>query len=265
MATKSIINEKAKLEQHRKEDKAFFAMMIAFAVTLIIEFALIYLYRKYYAGYNYRPVLRLIQWTFLGITALSGIAFIYCAVTKKSAYLKRLFATGAVLFGCAVIIRLTNTLGIVSLSTSCIVVPVILLLYIIYQIYQVEFFVASLFSALGIFTMWYTAKVFYIRYSMRLYVMWGVLALLIVLAVITFFAMKNSGFIGNGKLRFKLYGPKTSYKSLYLTCGVTAGLFLVYYLFEKVIFQYPLITPYIMAAFAAYAFIAAIYYTIKLM
>ncbi len=264
MATKSIINEKSRLEQQRKEDKAFFAMMLAFAVAMVIELALIYLYRRYYAGANYRPVLRIIQWAFLGVTALAGLTFIYCAAAKKYKYLRRLFAVGAVFFGCAVIIRLTNTLGIVALSTSCTVVPIILLLYIIYQIYQIEFFVASLFSALGIFTMWFTAKVFYIKYFKRLYVMWGVLALLAIFAAVTYLARKNNGFLGKGNFRLKVFGPRTSYKSLFLTYGVTLGLFLVYFLIEKVIFRYPVIMP-VMAAYAAYAFIAAIYYTIKLM
>ncbi len=265
MATKSVINEKLKQEQRIKEDKAFYTMMVAFVVAFVIEFALVTLYRRYAAGENYRPVLRIIMWIFLGITALSGIGFIYSAATKRFKYLKPLFAVGAVFFGCAVILRLTNIMGywaITVLQASCTVVPVAALLYVVFLIYQIEFFMSALFGSLGIFTMWYTQKVFYIRYFKRLYVMGGVTALLVVVAALTFYAMKNKGYIGGGEYRLRVFSPKTSYKSLYTTYAVTLGLFLVYLLIEKLL--YPMIIPVIIA-FAAYVFVTAIYYTIKLM
>ncbi len=265
MAAKTIMNEKLKNERRAKEDKAFFTMVIAFVVALAIEFALITLYRRYAAGENYRPLLRTIMWAFLGVTALCGIGFIYSAATKKFRYLKPLLAAGAVFFGCAVILRLTNIMGywsVTVLQVSCTVVPVAVLLYLVFLIYQVEFFMSALFGALGIFTMWFTRKVFYISYYKRFYVMAGVAALLVVLAALTYYAMKNKGYIGKGDFRLRVFGPKTSYKSLYTTYGVTLGLFLIYLIVENLL--YPMIIP-IIIAFAAYVFVTAIYYTIKLM
>lgn len=262
MATKSMLNEQLKQEQHRKEDRAFYTLIIAFAVGLIIEVALISLYRAYFAGENYRPTLRIVQWAFLGITALSAITFIYSAITKKFNYLMPLVGIGGTFFLLAVILRLTNVLGTIALQVSTTVFPIIVLLFAIYKIYQTEFFMSSLFGALGIFTMWYTRKVFYMHYHQRLFVMLGVVALVIILAALTFTAMKNKGCIGGGALHLRLFAPKTSYKSLYITYGVTLGLFLVYLLLEWIF--YPLIIP-IIIGFAAYVFITAIYYTIKLM
>lgn len=258
MSTKSVLNEKLKQEQRRKEDRAFYTMVLALAIGAVLEFALIALYRRYSVGANYRPVLRIIMWTLLAVTATSGIAFIVAAVKKKFKYLPYLLAVGGLSFLIAVILRLTNTLGIIALKVSCTACPVILLLFIIFLIYQTEFFMAAMFGSLGVFTIWVTKKVFYIRYYKRLYVMIGVIALLVLLAAVTYIAMKNKGYIGKGDWKLRLFSPKTSYKALYITYGITLALLLIYRIFEIYMF-YPVII-----AFAAYVFVSAIYYTIKL-
>jgi len=92
--------------------------------------------------------------------------------------------------------------------------------------------------------------------------MGGVALLLIILAVLTFIAMKNKGYIGKGDWKFRLFAPRTSYKALFLTYGVTLGLFAIYLLTEVLL--YPVSMPFIIA-FAGFIFISAIYHTIKLM
>jgi hypothetical protein len=259
VASNNSIKAKAKLDQRKKEDTVFYKMLAAFAIALILEITIVSLYRRYSGGANYRPVLRLIMWSFLWLTAADGVAFIAALVTKKFRYLRSLFALGAFLFGSAVFLRLINTTGILALRIGCIACPIILLLYVCYLIYQTEFFMTSLISSLGIFTIWITRRVYYIDYYNHLWVMLGVSLFILASAIVTFAAMKNKGFIGKGEWRLRVFAPRTSYLSLFITYGSALALFGLYLIFGPPLF-YPVII-----AFSGYLFVSAIYYTVKLM
>lgn len=259
MALNKSLKAKAKLDQKKKEDTIFYKMLAAFTVALILEITIVSLYRRYSGGANYRPALRLIMWALLWLTAADGVAFIAALVTKKFKYLRSLFALGVFLFGSAVFLRLVNTTGILAVRIGCIACPVILLLYVCYLIYQTEFFMTSLISALGIFTIWITRRVYYIDYYNHLWVMLGVSLFILASAIVTFLAMKKKGVIGKGEWRLRVFPPRTSYLSLFITYAAALALFGLYLIFGPLIF-YPVII-----AFAGYLFVSAIYYTVKLM
>jgi hypothetical protein len=259
VASKKSLKAKSKIEKSKKEDELFYRMLAAFVIALILEITVVTLYRRYCAGANYRPVLRTIMWTFLWLTAIDGAAFIASLVTKRFKYLRSLFALGLFLFGCAVFLRLVNLYGLLTLKIGCIACPVILLLYISYLIYQPEFFMTFLLSALGVFTIWITRRVYYINYYKHLYVMFGVSLFILATAIVTFFAMKNKGVLGKGEWRLRVFPPRTSYLSLFITYGLTLLLFGIYLIFGPPIF-YP-----VMVVFAGFLFVSAIYYTVKLM
>lgn|GEM_PF-905328 len=259
MASNKSLKAKSKIEKSRKEDLIFYKMLVAFVVALVLETTVVTLYRRYCAGANYRPVLRTVMWAFLWLTAVDGAAFIASLAAKRFKYLKSLFALGIFLFGCAVFLRLVNLYGLLTLKIGCLACPVILLLYICYLIYQPEFFMTFLLSALGVFTIWITRRVYYINYYKHLYVMLGVSLFIVLSAIVTFIAMKNKGVIGKGEWRLRVFPPKTSYISLFITYGATLALFGIYLIFGPPIF-YPVIV-----VFAGYLFISAIYYTVKLM
>lgn len=259
MASNNSLKAKAKLDQRKKEDAVFYKMLAAFAVALILEIMIVTLYRRYSDGANYRPILRTVMWGLLWLTAADGAAFIAALVTKRFKYLRSFFALGLFMFGSAVFLRLINTVGILALKIGCIACPVVLLLYICYLIYQTEFFMTSLVSTLGIFTIYITRRVYYINYYKHLWVMLGVSLFILVSAIITFAAMKNNGLIGKGRWRLMVFEPKTSYVSLFITYASALALFGLYLVFGPPLF-YPVII-----VFAGYLFVSAIYYTVKLM
>ena len=262
-ASNKSLKAKAKIEKKKekskKEDLVFYKMLAAFTIALALEITVVSIYRRYIGGANYRPVLRIIMWACLWLTAVDGVAFIAALVTKRFKYLRSLFALGAFLFGSAVFLRLVCLYGLLALKIGCLACPAILLLYVSYLIYQPEFFMTFLLSVLGIFTIWITRRVYYINYYKHLYVMFGVTLFILASAIVTFIAKKNKGFIGKGEWRLRVFPPKTSYRSLFITYGATLALFGVYLLIGPVVF-YPVI-----AVFAGYLFVSAIYYTVKLM
>lgn len=263
--TNKELKEQLKIEKRKSEDKSFYTMLIAFAVALVIELALATLYRKYYAGAYYGFTLRKIMFGFLGVTAAAGIAFIVATVTCKFKYLKPLLAIGAVFFAMAVELRLINTIGLMAIKVGCMACPVILVLFLIYLIYQTEFFMVALVGGLGLFSVWFakTGLLYPGLFFIRMNVLIGSAIFTAILAILTFIVMKSKGYAGMGKWRFRVFEPKTSYLSLFITYALTLVLLALYFFLELV--SYTLILKVVLIAFAAYLFASAIYYTIKLM
>ena len=265
--TSRELKDKFKEEQKKIEDRSFYTMLTAFATALVIELALITLYRKYYVGAYYGFTLRTIMFVFLGITAVAGIAFIVSAVTCKFKYLKPLFAAGFVFFALAVEIRLINTIGIAAIKVGCMAFPVLLVLFLLYIIYQPEFFMTAVLGTVGMFAAWMTKSAFFIPmlFNSRHYYLSVAAAFIILLAVFTLIVKQNKGFLGKGKWRFRVFEHKTSYASIFISLAITFLLVALLLLSEIFLFKFLLLYKLVLIVLAAYVFGSAIYYTIKLM
>ncbi len=270
MAAKTTSRElknKLKEEQRKKEDKSFYIMLTAFATAFIIEMALITLYRQYYAGAYYGFTLRTIMFVLLGMTAAAGVAFIAAAVTCRFRYLKPLFAAGFVFFALAVEIRLVNTIGIAALKAGCMACPILLVLFLIYLIYQPEFFITALLGTVGMFSAWLTKSAFFvpILFAGRHYYPSAAAAFILLLAVFVLVVKMNKGFLGKDKWRFRVFDPKTSYTSIFISLALTFVIVVLLLLSEIFLFRVILLYKLALIVLAAYVFGSAIYYTIKLM
>ncbi len=265
--TSRELKDKLKDEQKRNEDKSFYTMLTAFATALVIELVLVTLYRKYYAGAYYGFTLRTFMFVFLGITAAAGVAFIVAAVTCKFKYLKPLFAAGFVFFAMAVEIRLINIIGLAAIKVGCIACPVLLVLFLIYVIYQPEFFMTALVGTVSMFAVWMTKTAFFlpILFNGRNYYLIGAAAFIVLLAAFTFIVKLNKGFFGKGKWRFRVFEPKTSYTAIFISLALMFALVALFLVFELLLFKVLLVYKLVLIVLAAYVFGSAIYYTIKLM
>lgn len=265
--TSRELKDKLKAEQRKTEDKSFYTMLTAFAVALVIELTLITLYGKYYAGAYYGFTLRTIMFVFLGITAVAGIAFVASAVTGKFKFLKPLFAAGFVFFAMAVEIRLINTIGIAAIKVGCMAFPVLLVLFLVYVIYQPEFFITAFVGTVAMFAAWLTKSAFFIPilFNGRHYYLSAAAAVIAIIALFTLIVKLNKGHLGKGKWRFRVFEPRTSYAAIFITLAIAFLLVALLLLSEIFLFRFLLLYKLALIVLAAYVFGSAIYYTIKLM
>jgi len=130
-----------------------------------------------------------------------------------------------------------------------------IILAFIGYLYQREFFVSTVLTALGVFALWFYRKAFSGRPTMVVVVF---VAVLLVLAVALWLALrlkKNKGKWNN----YQVFQPETAYQPVYITIGVTA-LTLVAALIAGATVAY-----YAVFALIVWLFCMVVYYTVRMM
>lgn len=252
--------------QRRKEDAELVRVLVWFGAAVAAELVLLLLNRYYIsphtgvemdfqiALYTHFPLV-------IGVLALltvAGAAWLIMRWKKGGSCLLPGAAAG-VLLALLVIAVVTYTFFESGVRLLCGVVPAVAVLALIYYLYQREFFVSTVLSAMGILCLWLIRRADG-RYPALVY---GYAALVVVVVLLALAAgrtmQKSGGELKLGDRKFQLFSRSASYAPLYVTCalvavsvagGLAAGISAAYYL---------------MFVLVAWLFAMAVYYTVKQM
>lgn len=255
--------KKNKLAQEKADEEALNSILAWVAGGAVLEFILLLL-NRYWVNYNlgaeltFRvkvldPAVKIIA--FLALIGAGVIAYRW----KKSETKKCLpLAEALVLLGTSAGCFAAWLLGSAGLTVVYTAAPIIVLIAVIYHLYQREFFLISLLCAMGLFGNWLcshgisgrTAVVCWI-YTLCALALTGA-----ALWVCSLCRKENGSFPWKGK-KFPLFTKETNFPLLYLTAAVTAAVLVC------ALVGLPTMALY--AVSVAWLLIMAVYYTVKLM
>ena len=158
------------------------------------------------------------------------------------------------------IMSLVNYLGLTPIKGLYVVLPVLAVYYLIYHSYAPEFFLISLDTGAGLGLMWFVHRALAsLNYSSLAYAGIGAMVViaLVQIALVASLRGKKGKFTLGGRT-FELHLSRNAYTMLYVTPIVMTALVAA----VLVAPQYLLIA---LGAGAAYLFVTAVYYTVKLM
>lgn len=148
--------------------------------------------------------------------------------------------------------------GFAAAKLLCAVCPALLLLYIVAIIYQREFFVSALTVAVVLLELW-AEKRFYVQrpsYALFAFTVSAVLCAASVFCALL--ARKNAGVLNVGKYKLKVYELPYGCAAQCVTGVMALAASVLGYLF-------PGLSGVVSLASAAYLFVLAVYYTVRLM
>jgi len=268
----SKIEKDQKALQQEQENEVLQRVLCWLGVAAVLEIWVFFINRFIY---NVRPtqfeigmmetifnrVLPMLQYGGIILAALIGLW--HLGAKKKQEEIGIFRIVLAVFFASlAVCAMLFLHFGETSVPMLLVVIPSLAGIMMIYYLYQKEFFLISLASALGILGLWIfrssvdqSQSLFYAYIAM-------VFCALIIIAVFAHAARKGTGTVKLGKKSLELFSPKASYGTIYITCALVAATLLLV-----------VVTGALAAAVAYYSimilvvwiFVMAVYFTSKLM
>lgn len=249
----------------RKSDQLTNRILIVFASTLLAIIGLMTVYKSYNRAatmFHTRTALLV-----LACVGAAGIAAgIYIALrAKHSDKYKNQYSFGVNLSGfMAVFAGSCLFMGVYhndAVRVLYFALPVCAVLYLIYQIYQREFFAISLLTSLGGFVCWAISRLANqpnLSRSAELCAV-GCLLTVAVAALFFFLIKRGGGALRLGAKRIALMPGRASYRFIFITCALIAASVVLAMLLG------PLAAYYAVFILFAYLFIMAVYYTVKLM
>ncbi len=249
----------------RKGDRFTNKILTVFAATLLAIIGLMTVYKAYNRAatmLNTRSALFVLA----GVGVLGIIAGIFMAVRAKraSAHSDRYYF-GVDLAGFMAVFALSCLLMAVyhndAVRVLYFALPVSSVLYLIYQIYQREFFAISMLTSLGGFVCWELSRLYnqpYLNRSAELIAVVSLLALGVA-ALLFLFIKKSGGALRLGTKRIALMPGRASYLFIFITCALIALSIAFAMLFGALAAYYAVFILF------AYLFVMAVYYTVKLM
>lgn len=245
--------------KRKPEDLVFSKIMLLFLIALLLEAALLGLHRLYGSA-DTVPIADGIVQAGAYVAAAAAAAGIALALFLKrkgrARYGVRLALGGvALLIVCALI----AFLGPGSARELCIAVPALVLLGLIFFLYQREFLVSAVMGAVVLaFLSSYRqirGDIFWLPFF---YVVSAVLFVALAACVLLAMALRSRQ--GNLTVRGRtlaLFPPETSYRMIFFSCGLCAAALAAALMF-------PVAALYALFIVAAYLFILAVYYTVIL-
>ena len=260
------IAEKRAARDH-KEDVILNRVLVWFGAAVVAELLLLLLNRYYInrttrpgeiefaaAPYHAFPII-------IGVTAAATVVCLVWAVLRvqkgKGYLLPSVLAwiCGALL----VISTVTYLFNAAGVSFLCGLVPAAAVMALVYYLYQREFFVITVLSAIGIVGLWLIRRADG-RYPVLVYgYVAAVVVLLLAALAVGRTMQRNGGALKLGDKRRQIFSRSASYVPLYVTCalvavciagGLIGGISAAYYL---------------MFVLVAWLFAMAVYYTVKQM
>lgn len=243
------------------DDTVIYKVMLALGVCCVLILGL-HLANRYYVMPNYfTPVRAVMLWVFRA-AALLALADAVCwiAMRKKSAFFRR---AGAPVFWILLEIALSGLVSygywVDAAGELYFLFIASTVLYLIYLLYQREFFLISLLTILSGACFFLLSKLYDGAGSFRPIVVNAVLAVVLILSgLVCWKAGKKDGCLVWGKKKWHLFNPGFSPLFPLVTCAVWLVCLIAAALLGSV-FAY-----YCMFAAVAYELVAACYYTVKL-
>lgn len=251
--------KRMKAERARQEEAALNRILAWLAGGAVLEFILLLVNRRY----SYADTWAM-AWTALKVMAVAGLAlcavgiFWYLSARKKGTgagapTVCALFFAGLSLGGFA-----GWFLGYAGLRLAYIAVPVVVVLVLVYYLYQREFFLQACAAVLGLLGAFLAGKGRGSSLAAVVYLYAAAAVVLLALCAWVFRkAQGNAGKVEWKGKTFRLFTRETNFALLYAGAAVNAAVILAAVLGVPSIFLY--------GVAAAWLLVMAVYYTVKLM
>ena len=253
--------DKGKREQrHEQEDATFNRMLLWLAGAVVVELLIMLVKQIYvdcWAGVTVSDVL----WNFFRIFAFLGAALAAAGIVwAVLTYRRGKSATvpcicTAVAVGLWVLSFLVYFLPDIGMNIMMILPAIGAVLIVVYFLYQRVFFLNALLTAGGLLVLWLHRR-YYVYHPTMLRLSFAAEFVLLAAGLVLSFLLRS----GDGKLGgLRIMPPDTDYLMTWITCGVTAlALVLAMALGAAAGF-------YLLFALAAWVFVQAVFYTVRLM
>lgn len=250
-----------------KEDAILNRVLIWFGAAVVAELVLLLL-NRYYVNVTTAPGeiefagALLKAWpAIIGVTAVGTVICLLWAIFQAKGGKKATLP--GVLFGvfltALVISVITYRFYGAGVQFLCGIVPVAAVLALVYYLYQHEFFLVTILSALGLLGLWLFRRAGG-AHDTLVYAYLAALAVILVAAALGCRALAAQG--GAMKLwgeKRQIFPHSASYGMIYLTCAVVAVAVAAGFLLGAAA------AYYLIFALVGWLFIMAVYYTVKLM
>ena len=247
--------KKKKMEQsarRAREDQLYSYILSAFGLCILLELFLIALYRTFYTTDAYALEFYLRKFWWLGLLPTAACV-VWLVLDRRGKKKRTLPIWGALFFLIgSVMALLMGHYRHQAAKAGCIALPILAVLYCVYLIYQREFFLTALSFGLSILALWLFRR----GIGGSAYLL-AALAVVLILTLWSALAARWGGRLWKGGPR--LFGPRGEWAVLFTAYGVSA-LCLLGTLLLGAAFAYVAII-----ALAVLAFVAAVYYTVKIM
>ena len=250
--------QKKKKNTPGADDRAYYKILAAFGAAAIAEVFFVTVYRRLYASggeSNISGAMYVLAGSLLAVCIACAAVSAAKRKNKKSIAAQFLGLSAAALMLSASALMLARH-GMTAAKLLCILCPVVLLLYIIFIIYQREFFVTALLCAVCLFAVWAikSYKGSEVKYAI---IALSVTLLLSVTAAAAALAHRRLG--RAGKNRLFVYESDQNRILLFVSCVLAALGAVCTYAAPQAVSEIVIIIV------SAYLFVSAVYCTIKLM
>jgi len=248
---------KQKKSTQVSEDRSFYKILTAFMIAAVVEILFVTIYRKYYTRSHVEAVEQLmavIKFVLAALCVMSAVSAI--VMRKRRNKMAPMLGAGAVLaLLLAASAWLLESYAMTAAKLLCVLCPIVLLLYIVFIIYQREFFLTSVLCALCLLVLWVLKNFSGPRVILAVCLAAAAAVLIAVMAVA---AGKKDGKIKAGPVSVSVYELQGGKVPLLISC--TAVLLVVFGTFI-----FAAVAEMATICVAAYLFVMAVYYTVKLM
>lgn len=255
--------KKNKAAKAKAEEEALNSILYWFVGGCVLEFLLLLL-KRYWVDYRLGAELNFLLHVLMpAVTVLSFLALAGSAAAffwwKKSGMKARLpLAVALVSLGISAGCFSAWLLGAAGLKVIYTVVPVVILLAVIFYLYQREFFFISCLSTLGILGIWLCSHGVSGRTGVVCWI-YVLCALVLVGAAAwcCYLCQKERGALAWKGKKLQLLAKETNYLLLYVTAAISAGVLVCALM--------GLTSMVLYAVAVAWLLVMAVYYTVKLM
>lgn len=253
-------NKKKEISAQSNHEDELLSRALLWIGGAAILIMLLLLANRFYI--NYRADEIMLAYNLIKVFNILGVAGIAVGVAggvmawtafKKQAPCKWWVALSAFFSTFGVMLIVVRHLRELGVQVMCAVIPVAAVLALVYYLYQREFFLSALASALGMLGLWMFRKL--AGHAVALYAVLAMVA--VALVVIALFTRQVQN--GEGMWKDKrILSKNAAYHMVYITCIVIAALLVLALFVGKLAF-------YLMFPAIAWLVVMTVYFTVKLM
>lgn len=255
------VKKETREEKKRREDQALNRVLWWFGGAVLLEFFLLLLNRFYInfghgdtaLAFGLSRMLQVLVWVSLAAAVACGLWWWLSRRKGNKTFLPgALTVVAAALFVCALVSSVWTAVGVQFLYLS---VPATAVLALIYYLYQREFFLVALQGVIALFAMWSYRKLIAAQPRLTYVLMALCAAGVVAISALAFALQRKDGKLGKRRILAK----KANYAMLYAAGGVTLCALLAALLLGATAAYWALFLV------VAWLFVAAVYYTVRLM
>lgn len=254
--------EQEKLQRERQEDVVLNKVLWWIVGAVILEFLVLLLNRYYVhytpAGIPLAQTLRTVFGVLQIVLPLGAVAlFVWYLSLRKSGKPTRLAGiltlVGIVLSVCAILVSRFGGSGIRLLYTG---IPAVTVLALIYYLYQREFFVCAVLSAMGLLGVYVIPRAGISALAAYGYA--AVCAVVLAVALVLTRKLQTSqGVLELSGKKWEVFPKNANYTMLYVTCALVAAVLIATAALGGLALLYGVLVAWLL--------VMAVYYTVRLM